>query len=76
MGVERYWAQRSRVAWLKKGDRNTRFFHVRAMHRNKKNWIKGINNAEGIRVEDFKEICDVAKGYFHSVFMSKTSGDL
>ncbi|XP_012453280.2 uncharacterized protein LOC105775300 [Gossypium raimondii] len=26
---ERYWAQRARNQWLRKGDRNTRYFHVR-----------------------------------------------
>ena len=43
---EIYWAQRSRVAWLKHGDRNTKFFHSKASQQRRRNYIKGIMNSQ------------------------------
>ncbi|TYI86331.1 hypothetical protein E1A91_D04G058000v1, partial [Gossypium mustelinum] len=44
---ERYWAQRSRVQWLKGGDRNTKYFHAKATGRLKKNSIEKIKDENG-----------------------------
>ncbi|TYI08987.1 hypothetical protein ES332_A09G039800v1 [Gossypium tomentosum] len=45
---EKYWAQRSRIQWLKEGDRNTRFFHVRATNRRKKNNIPRLKDMDAV----------------------------
>ncbi|PPS16874.1 hypothetical protein GOBAR_AA03711 [Gossypium barbadense] len=56
---EQYRAQRSRVTWLKEGDRNTRFCHVRATSR-KKNRIEKLKDMHGYWRENTKDICEAA----------------
>ncbi|TYG70857.1 hypothetical protein ES288_D05G347900v1 [Gossypium darwinii] len=70
---EKYWAQRSRIKWLKEGDRNTRYFHVRATSRFKKNNIAKLKDSNGRWVTETKDICNVAREYFSSLFRSNTS---
>lgn len=45
------WHQRSRTNWLKFGDQNTKCFHRQAIERNKRNFISGLENEQGVWVE-------------------------
>ena len=44
---EKMWHQRSRLQWIKSGDRNTQFFHGIATQRKQKHFIKGLKDSEG-----------------------------
>ncbi|XP_062011640.1 uncharacterized protein LOC133728251 [Rosa rugosa] len=43
----RYWRQRSKVDWLRDGDRDTAYFHHRASNRRHYNAITGLHNEDG-----------------------------
>ena len=68
---EIFWAQRSRINWLKHGDKNTKFFHAKATRRRKKNHIRGIQNVQGQWVENLEEVVEVALAYFDNLFHAR-----
>ena len=41
---ELFWKQRSKADWLEAGDKNTQFFHAKALARKKKNSIQCLYN--------------------------------
>ena len=65
------WKQRSRNAWLKEGDRNTKYFHNQASQRNHRNLILGLEDEAGAWVEDETYMGEeVLEKYFATIFTS------
>ncbi|KAL9687575.1 hypothetical protein QQ045_031980 [Rhodiola kirilowii] len=62
------WLQRSRISWLKFGDRNTKFFHACANQRRKKNWIKELRDDRGNRFSERNKLTSMATDYFDEIF--------
>jgi hypothetical protein len=58
------WLQRSRVAWLREGDRNTKYFHRRASWRRKKNRISKLKRPDGSWTMDTGEMEEMDTGFF------------
>ena len=69
----RMWSQRSRVLWLKNGDRNSKFFHKKATQRFKKNSILGIEDKRGNWQEQPEVIEDIIVEYFAKLFTTRNS---
>lgn len=65
---ERMWSQRSKSEWLKYGDQNTKYFQCRAMERNKKIFILGIENEQGDWIEAEKQIGEMFISYYSKIF--------
>jgi hypothetical protein len=65
--------QRSRITWLKEGDRNTRFFHQKAVWRARRNKIKRLKRDDGVWEEAPTEMECKATSYFKELFTSDPS---
>jgi len=61
------WKQKSRVRWLKEGERNTKFFHYTTIQRRMNTTITHIQNRQGERVEDYADIEQELLIYFKQV---------
>jgi hypothetical protein len=62
------WRQRSRVNWLREGDRNTSYFHRKANWRPSKNRIKRIRGLNGNWTDDPKEVEEIATKFFENLY--------
>eukprot|EP00253_Pinus_taeda_P021755 PITA_21755 len=50
------WRQKSRIRWLKEGEKNTKFFHRSTIQRRMRNNISQITNEQGEKLETQEEI--------------------
>jgi hypothetical protein len=66
-----YWAQRSRINWLKFGDQNTGFFHHFASSRRARNKIKRLKSENGDDVEDLAQLNPMISDYFAGLFTTE-----
>ncbi|CAN1120799.1 hypothetical protein LINPERHAP2_LOCUS413 [Linum perenne] len=62
------WLQKSRMQWIKDGDRNTKFFHLSTLCRRKANWIQGLKLDDGSWSYDDAELKKMAVAYFENLF--------
>ena len=69
------WLQRSRISWLKEGNRNTKFFQSKAIWRARKNKIRELTDSIGVVHSDFAAMGKLTTDYFCNLFSANTSLD-
>ncbi|XP_043725962.1 uncharacterized protein LOC122672566 [Telopea speciosissima] len=68
---EELWRQKSRVDWLKGGDKNTAFFHVTTLKRRHRNKILKIKSSSGEWSSSEREVSDILCNHFQSLYSSE-----
>ena len=64
------WSQRSKIQWLRDGDRNTLYFHSKASVRRRRNYIRGLYNREGRWCTDQSSLVDTVVDFYQDLFTS------
>ncbi|XP_074293639.1 uncharacterized protein LOC141620744 [Silene latifolia] len=67
---EVFWRQLSRVSFLTKGDKNTKFFYLRASNRKRRNHISRLKDEEGSWVTGEENLRSLAMEHFNRMFSS------
>ncbi|WOL19790.1 hypothetical protein Cni_G28592 [Canna indica] len=73
---EIYWRQKSKIKWLREGDRNTGYFRACTKARRNYNSIPRIKNSENEWVEGVDQVAQVAISHFNSKFGSSNPTDI
>ncbi|CAL1387047.1 unnamed protein product [Linum trigynum] len=68
---EQRWKQRSRMEWLKEGEKNTKAFHAKASERRKRNTIKKLQDEQGRVFKGQEEVTECLFQYYSKLFESK-----
>ncbi|KAL4189134.1 hypothetical protein AMTRI_Chr08g163930 [Amborella trichopoda] len=63
---EKLWAKKSRIKWLKCGDRNTKFFHLTTKIRQAKNFMRKIKKQDGSIISDTKDIGNYVAEFYEN----------
>lgn len=70
------WKQRSRIQWLVAGDKNTKFFHMRASQRKKKNKITQLRKMSGQVTTDEQDMMAMTAAFYKQLYQSEGTDNM
>nr|XP_027101745.1 uncharacterized protein LOC113722690 [Coffea arabica] len=75
-GEELYWRQKSRIQWLREGDKNTKFFHTSVQGRRRRNRLNKLQREDGTWTESEEAVSTEVAKYYRNLLHSSDVGDL
>lgn len=69
---ELLWRQKSRVSWLKAGERNTCFFHASTIIRRPRNRIWRLHDSNGVWCEDEQQLRNMENNFYRNLYTSES----
>jgi hypothetical protein len=75
-GEEMWWKQRSRADWLQHRDKNTKYFHMKASQRRKRNRITELKDNNGHVVRDYEDIEKILVEHFQNIFQKQQTHNI
>ena len=73
---ETYWNQKSKLRWLKEGDKNTQFFHAIVKGRRKRNRLQKLRKPNGEWIVNEEEVGREITTCYEQLFKSSAIGEL
>lgn len=67
-----FWAQRAKIKWRTKGERNTKYFHTIVNKRYNQNLILNLQKEDGSWTADSDEIRSLAFSHFNIIYNQTT----
>lgn len=62
------WWHRAKANWYTMGDKNTKYFHVYATQRRRRNKVNQVQDVHRNSVKEWEQIDEVFKFYFQNLF--------
>jgi len=69
------WLQRSHVDWFQSRDRNTKFFHAKALALYNKKLIEGLLDSDNVWQEEDSKVEEIVVDYYQNLFTSSNLVD-